>query len=168
MFAIIRNITVFQKERKELNQLKRMLETLNKLKHICNFYYDAINDIHYFSNQIFDLLKMNARHEQPTLSLNHFYVMYTLNMRNVEEATEIAIKEKRSFQIEYRMVQKDQSIILVQEQTGIILDKKGNVEGLVGFIQNITDHNLMKDVLEKEKQLKEIYNNPDVGHLGFR
>ncbi|WP_016838623.1 EAL domain-containing protein [Ureibacillus thermosphaericus] len=164
VFAIIRNITVFQKERKELNQLKRMLETLNKLKHICNFYYDAINDIHYFSNQIFDLLKMNARHEQPTLSLNHYLrYVHPEDREMVREATEIAIKEKRSFQIEYRMVQKDQSIILVQEQTGIILDKKGNVEGLVGFIQNITDHNLMKDVLEKEKQLKEIYNNPDVG-----
>ena len=34
---------------------------------------------------------------------------------------------------------------------------------MIGFIQDITNHKISEDVLEKEKQLKQLYDNPDVG-----
>ena len=66
------------------------------------------------------------------------------------------------YQIEYR-VKRDQTIRYVYEQADILLDKNGYLDGLVGYIQDITNTKLSNHVLEKEKQLSQIYNNPDVG-----
>lgn len=67
------------------------------------------------------------------------------------------------FQREYRLVRSDQTICYVREQNGILLDNKGNLDGLVGIIQDITDQKISGDVLEKETQISNIYDNPDVG-----
>ena len=71
---------------------------------------------------------------------------------------------KRSgFQIEYRILRKDQTVRLVHEQAEILLDKKGNLDGLVGFIQDITDHKISDRNIGKRKAIKVLYDNPDVG-----
>ena len=66
------------------------------------------------------------------------------------------------YQIEYR-VKRDQTIRYVYEQAEILLDKNGYLDGLVGYIQDITKTKLSNHVLEKEKQLSQLYDNPDVG-----
>lgn len=164
VITILSNITEFQKQKKELDQLISLRETLSQLDQICNYYYDAINDYHYFSSQILDMLKVKTENNNLTLSLKHYLqYVHPEDRDRVQEAFDNALEEKKSFQIDYRIVRTDQSTILVREQTGTVLDSKGNLEGLVGFIQDITESTLLEDLLEKQTQIKEIYDNPDVG-----
>lgn len=72
MITILSNITEFQKQKKELDQLISLRETLSQLDQICNYYYDAINDYHYFSSQILDMLKVKTENNNLTLSLKHY------------------------------------------------------------------------------------------------
>lgn len=141
-----------------------MRETFNQLEQICNYYYDAINDYHYFSNQIIDMLKIKTENDTPTLSFNHFLqYVHSEDKERVKKAFEDALNERKAFQIEYRIVRIDKTTIVVREQTGILLDSKGNLEGLVGIIQDITENTMLEDLLDKQTQINEIYDNPDVG-----
>lgn len=167
VYVILKDITDFQKQEKELNQFQKMQEAFFEIDYICSFYYDAINDFHYFSKQITDMLKINPE-KTFTPSLNHLLrYVHPDDVERLKNTIQTALNEKIGFQIEYRLIRKDQTICLVREQAGILLDKEGNLDGVVGFIQDITDHKISSEVLEKEKQIKILYDNPDVGFWSF-
>ena len=82
----------------------------------------------------------------------------------VKNTVQTALSEMTGYQIEYRLLRRDQTIRYVYEQAEILLDKNGYLDGLVGFIQDITRYvKCLDHVLEKEKQLSQLYDNPDVG-----
>ena len=78
-----------------------------------------------------------------------------------------ALNNRTGYQIEYRIVRRDQTVRYVYEQAEIILDEKGHLDGLIGFIQDITDSKISDNVLEKEKLLTQLCENPDVGIWSF-
>ena len=140
VYVILIDNTELQKQEKEINQFQKMREAFDEVDYICSFYYDAINDYHYFSKQITDMLQIEPE-KIFTPSFKHLLrYVHPDDRERLKDAMQTALNEKVGFKIEYRLIRKDQSICLVQEQTGILLDRKGNLDGLVGFIQDITDH----------------------------
>ena len=163
VYVILKDNTDLQKQEKQLNQFQKMREAFDEVDYICSFYYDAINDFLYFSKQIADMLQINPELAF-TPSFNHFLrYVHPDDRDRLRDTMQTALNEKTSFEIEYRLIRQDQTFCLVKEQTGILLDKKGNLEGLVGFIQDTTDHTISNEVLEKDKQMMMLYDNPDVG-----
>ncbi len=163
VYAILKNTTNLQQQEKKLNQFQKMREAFDKVDYICCFYYDAVNDLHYFSKQITEMLRINPV-KKFTPSLNHILrYVHTEDKELVRTTVLKALDERVGFQIEYRLIRADQTICLVREQSGILLDKKGRLEGFVGFIQDITDHKMSDELLEKEKNISILYDNPDIG-----
>ena len=163
IYVIIKNITEFQEQEKELFLLQKKLETFNELEDICNFYYDAINDFHYLSKQFPIIFGINAENNySPTLKQLLQYV-HPDDRQRVKDTVQTALSEKTGYQIEYRLLRKDQTVRYVYEQAEILLDKKGYLDGLIGFIQDITDRKISDQSFEKEKQLTKLYGNPDIG-----
>ncbi|WP_052123985.1 EAL domain-containing protein [Ureibacillus manganicus] len=163
VYVILKNISDRQKQEQQLNHYIKMREAFDQVEYICNFYYDAINDLLYFSKQFTEMLNIN--HEKPfTPTLKHFLrYVHPEDQQRLLNTVQNSLKEKVGFVIDYRLIRQDQSICFVREQSGILLDKKGNLEGLVGFIQDITDHKISNDLVEKETHIKMFYDNPDVG-----
>lgn len=93
-----------------------MDKTFNQVDAICNFYYDAINDLLYFSDQITDILKINPKDEfKPSLNQFLRYV-HPDDAEELKNAIETSMSEKKVFQREYRLVRSDQTICYVREQ----------------------------------------------------
>ncbi len=65
IYVILKNITEFKEQEKELLLFKKKQDTFNELENICNFYYDAINDFHYFSKQLPIILGINEKKNFP-------------------------------------------------------------------------------------------------------
>lgn len=77
-----------------------MRETLSQLDQICNYYYDAINDYHYFSSQILDMLKVKTENNNLTLSLKHYLqYVHPEDRDRVQEAFDNALEEKNHFKL---------------------------------------------------------------------
>lgn len=166
VYAILKNATEFQ-EKKELNLLQKMRETFDEVDSICNYFYDVINDYHYFSRQFTDMLKITPE-KAFTPSLNHLLrYVYPEDVDLVKNTVQTALKKRTGFQIEYRMIRKDQTIFLVQEHAEILLDENGNLNGVVGFIQDITHHNVSNALLESEAQVRGFYDNENIGFWSF-
>ena len=163
VYVIIKNIEEFREEKEKLI-FKKMRDTFNELKNICNFYYDAINDRHYFSKQLPHLLGISNEGKgfSPTLKQLLKYVHYEDRDR-VNHTIQNALKNKIGYQMEYRILRSDQTVRYVYEHAEILLDKEGYLDGLIGFIQDITNSKISDHVSQKEKQLTQIYDNSDVG-----
>nr|WP_106784400.1 EAL domain-containing protein [Lysinibacillus timonensis] len=146
-----------------LNEFQKLRETFNDLDYICSFYYDSQNDFLYFSRQFRDILKLNSE-TQITPTLKHVLrYVHPEDREQLKNAIQAALEDGVNFQIEYRIVRQDETVRLVHEQAEILLDELGNVNGLVGFIQDIIDSELSVRVLNNNNQLKLLYDNLDIG-----
>ncbi len=163
VYVIVKNIEEFKEQEKELHILKKMDDTFNNLENICNFQYDAINDFHYYSKQfpiIFGIKE--GKSFTPTLKQLLQYV-HSDDRDRVKDTIQNALSNKTGYHIEYRLLRRDQTVRYVYEKADILLDKRGFSEGLIGYIQDITNSKVSDNVLKKEKQLTQLYDNPYVG-----
>lgn len=163
VYVILNNNTEYQKRDKELNKLYKLREVFDEINFVCSFYYDAINDYFHFSKQFTNIFKIST--EKPiTPSLNHLLrYVHPDDVDRVKDTVQTALNDRVGFQIEYRVVLQDQSILVLYEKAEILLDKKGNLDGLVGYIQDITDHKMSDDLVKKENHIKMFYDYPEVG-----
>ena len=163
IYVIIKNITEFQEQEKELFLSKKTQVVFNELDDICNFYYDAINDLHHVSKQFPIIFGINAEKIfSPSLKHQLQYV-HPEDLDRVKNTVYTTISERTGYQIEYRLLRKDRTVRYVYEQAEIVLDKKGHLDGLIGFIQDNTERKISNDLLEKENQLALLNDNPIVG-----
>ena len=163
IYAIVKNIEKTNKTEKELLLLKKKQDAFNGLENICDFYYDVINDYYYFSNQLPQIFEVNAGQTfTPTFKLLLQYI-HPDDRNRVRDTVQKALIDRSGYQIEYRILRKDQTVRYISEKAEIVLDENGSLDGSIGFIQDITNSKIAEDVLEKETQLTQIYESPDIG-----
>ncbi|MFJ8064732.1 EAL domain-containing protein [Psychrobacillus sp. NPDC096426] len=163
IYVIVKNISEFQEQEKELFLAKKTQTVFNELNDICSFYYDAINDFHHFSKQFPVIFGINTEKKiSPSLKLLLQYV-HPEDLDRVKDTVYAAIRERTGYQMEYRLVRKDRTVRYVYEQAEIVLTKKGHLEGLVGFIQDNTERKVSNDLIVKEDQIALFNDNPLVG-----
>lgn len=167
MDVVIKNITEYQHQKKEVVLAKKSKKLIGDLKDVCNFYYDAINDYYYFTKQFASIFGINDD-VTPTLSLNQMLrYIHPDNREFVKNTVLNAMKDRTGYEIEYRILQKDGKEHKVFERAEIYLDCSGNLDGFVGIIQDITLHNVFKELMEEESVIERLYDNPDVGIWSF-
>ena len=106
---------------------------------------------HYFSKQFPTIFGINAENNySPTLKQLLQYV-HPDDRHRVKNTVQTALNEKTGYQIEYRLLRKDQTVRYVYEQAEILLDKKGYLDGLIGFIQDITNSKDFRSCIGKRK-----------------
>jgi len=72
------------------------------------------------------------------------------DLSQVEAITERALTEKRSFPTEFRILRSSGEARLVRANADVFLDRDGEVERMVGIVQDITEQ---RDVEEKQRRL---------------
>lgn len=165
--VVIKNITDYQHQKREFILAKKSKALMNDLKDICNFYYDAINDYYYFTKQFASIFGIN---EEITPTLSHNQLLRFIHPDDIEKVNNIiqtAMKERTGYQLEYRIIRKDGIEHKIFERAESYLDHNGNLDGFVGVIQDITIHNTFNELMEKEKVIDKLYDNPNVAIWSF-
>jgi len=90
-------------------------------------------------------------------------VIHGEDIQYVTKAVDEAIKENRSWEIEYRILHKDGSIRWAYERGKAIKDNEGQIEFLDGFILDFTQKKLSDQALiESENKYKDLFLNAPV------
>ena len=75
-----------------------------------------------------------------------------------------AMKNRKGYSLEYRIIRKDKTVIYVSEQVELILDENGNPIRLIGITQDITKRKMAEQKLhESEQRFEHIYDNLSLG-----
>ncbi|MDR7238777.1 EAL domain-containing protein [Neobacillus drentensis] len=165
IYVIIKYITEYIEQDRELHLSPKRQADFNMMKNICDFSYDAINDQFYFSNQMPTILGIGIKERKtspPTLNKLLWYV-HPDDRNLVKDTIQNALSNNTGYTMEFRILRKDQSIRYIYQKSEIAISEKGHSDGLIGIIQDITDSKILEDALEKEDQLTQLYDNPDVG-----
>ena len=162
--VIVKNIAENKKLQKEMLLFQKKQHIFNELENICDFYYDAINDLHYYSNQfplIFGIDK--GQGFSPPLNNLLQYVHFD-DRPTVNNTIQDAIRNRTGYQLEYRLLRKDQTVRYVYEQAEILLDQTGQLDGFIGFIQDITNskisnQQLVNQVINSDQFYRSLFEN---------
>lgn len=163
VYAVVNDISEYRKWERAQKQSQQAKQVFNQLENICYFSYDATLDKFHFSEQFTNFFGINADNcYTPTHSQLRQHV-YKDDRESVNKTFKEALDYKTDYQIEYRIPTQDKKFRYVLETANILLDENGHIDGLVGFIQDITYNKFSDKYMEKEKQLTPLYDNPDVG-----
>jgi|GEM_PF-3713145 len=88
------------------------------------------------------------------------------DLRRVLQETEIAVREKRSFLLQYRIVTADGTVKNVEERGRPVLNASGQVAALEGFILDITEREkAAQERIRLEDELRQALKMEAVGRL---
>ena len=81
-------------------------------------------------------------------------IIHPDDRQRVWEEVQQAVKERRTYEIEYRIITRDQISKWVWEQGEAIISKDGDVEAIEGFISDVSDRKNYEKKLQENDRLK--------------
>jgi diguanylate cyclase (GGDEF)-like protein/PAS domain S-box-containing protein len=163
IYVIIRNITDLIEKEQELILFEDNLSSIEEMGNIGSFHYDVVSDCIHYSEQTRYILGIHEEESSLTFEQILGYVHHE-DHDIVTNSLQKVVKDKFANTFECRIVRKDQSIDYVNVRLEAYLGENGEVVRVVGYINDITDRkNYEHRLYEKEKQLSNLYKNPDVG-----
>ncbi|NOS86779.1 MAG: GAF domain-containing protein [Ignavibacteria bacterium] len=150
------------KKEEELKRIRRNLENAQRIAHIGSWVYDQNLNKMYFSSEMNIILGLKADMESIPLD-DAVKFAHPEDHENAIDKFTLALKEKRSYESEYRIIRGNGEIRNVKVAGEPLLNELGIFSGMQGTLQDITDikrinDELLKSLNEKELILKEIHH----------
>lgn len=150
------------KKEDELKQIRRNLENAQRIAHLGSWMYDLKGNKLYNSSELYRILGLKNEPEFFDFEegMNH---IHPEDKESTIAKIQAAIKNGSSYENEDRIVTPEGEVRNVRIIGEPVYDEKGNISGLQGTLQDITDikrinNELVKSLNEKELILKEIHH----------
>ncbi|GEM_PF-732389 len=148
------DITELKRVQKEVLQTRDQFQSL--VTNIPGATYRCLNDEHwtmlYMSRAVDPLTGYPASDFISNSVRSYASVILDEDTRYVDQMVATALKEKRSWDMEYRVLHKDGGVRWVHEKGGGVCKEDGTLIYLDGFIFDITDQKNIELELEQERQ----------------
>ncbi len=118
-----------------------------------------------WSEETFRITGMDPLKEEPSLD-EYINMIHPEDRFTAKEITEKAIREKKSFNIEYRIILPDGSLKYIQSIGYPVINNKGTVSKIVGTIMNITGRKKEEEERKKiEERLRFVQKHESLGKM---
>ncbi|MEB8347374.1 ATP-binding protein [Flavobacteriaceae bacterium KMM 6898] len=158
----------------QIDQYRHMLNDTQELSKIGSWNWDLTTNSVEWSDTMFRLMGLDPNEAVPSyeLALHH---VHDKDKVYYEKSLEEAINNKSSYYLENRITMKNNAVISVISRGKCYLDAEGNMVGMIGTVQNITEQQnsfekllrVNKEVKKKEKQLNEAQRLSKVGSWDY-
>lgn len=179
VLGVGRNITQRKKMEQELDKKTKELESI--LSNIQGITFRCKMDRNwsmiYMSSYAKKLTGYPASDFINNSKLSYDSIIYYEDRQLVADSVYYAVRKKEPWDIEYRIVNKDQNILWVHEKGSAVFDGNGNIDFLDGFIININDKKIFERHLIQSQKIEAIgalsggiahdFNNILTGIIGF-
>ncbi|SOC37336.1 EAL domain-containing protein [Ureibacillus acetophenoni] len=166
--GIAKDITNYVLYHNEILDVKSKLELAQATGKIGSWDLNILLDEIYWSEQFFKL----TGHEKndtfrPTLDEGLHYV-HPEDREDYRKVLKDAINKSKGYDIEYRLLRKDNSFIYVYEHVEMFFDEVGNPIRLVGNTQDITERKLAEmKLVESNLTIETIYEHLSLGIISI-
>ena len=146
----------------EISEIRKNLEEAQRIAHIGSWMYNSEDDRIYNSGEVYRILGLESGSDSFTFEEAMLYV-HAEDRERTKTRLLKAIEDKTLYTNEDRIVRPNGEVRYVKIVGEPIIDHTGNIKGVQGTLQDITDFKLINDELlrslgEKELMLKEIHH----------
>ncbi|MDL4842249.1 sensor domain-containing protein [Aquibacillus rhizosphaerae] len=168
VYGIAKDITSNKDTEKELIKIRNSLEMAQRLAKIGSWDYDILEDKVYWSEQLYQLLGIKHEKDFVPSANKILHFLHPDDREYYKLKFENAINNKQGYDMEYRFLLKDETVIYVHDQAKLITDSNQNPFRVIGTIQDISERKRAEiELKESEARFKNIYDNLEVGIWSF-
>ncbi|WP_247236703.1 PAS domain S-box protein [Telluribacter sp. SYSU D00476] len=157
MYAIGRDNTEQKLSEQKLKEANQRLENAHQIARLGYWDYDIATRNLYWSDQIYNILGIDMDSADSKVDL--FYnLIHQEDREKFRQDLQYFVDEKRTIQLEHRIILKDGTIRIVQESGMVHYDQDGKPYRLEGTIQDITEQKNIENALkESESKYRTIF-----------
>jgi PAS domain S-box-containing protein len=158
--AHLKQARIAEQEREQilekLKQSERRLAEAQQVAHIGSWERDLRTNQVTWSDELFHIFGLKAQ----GIDLSYEQFLNRLEPQDVDRVrslVEEAIRERRHFSADYRIIHGDGSVRVVHARGGVILDEASEPIRLVGTAQDVTERRQAEHALKQARQAAESY-----------
>ncbi len=164
-YITFRNVTEKQLLSSEVEEKDRMLRSL--MQNLAGVVYRCTPDMDWLINYVSEgCLKLTGYTQQEFENKYWSSIVHPDDLAHVRKVVSEGMQHKGAFEIEYRIIRKNGSVVHVVERGSCYLDELDNVVALEGLIVDVTQRETAKQMLAiSEKKYRDLYENSPVGMI---
>ena len=145
----------------ELQRSNTLLEESQKIANMCSWENDHIQNKIFWSEDLFEMLNLNRKKFKININ-SIFKLIHPEDRKKVISCYRDAMKNSRPYLIEYRIVNESE-IIYVLESAILKFNSAGDIEKVVGILQNITEKKLAEQRTDKQMKINNrLFNSLEI------
>ncbi|MEN7547411.1 PAS domain S-box protein [Rapidithrix thailandica] len=157
-----RDISEIVTTKKELEQKKFLLREAGRIARVGGWEYDFQNEQITWSEQAYEIHEVDQKFKPTPQNTMSFYPKETLPI--IQDAVQEAVLNKKSWQVEIPYFTAKKKRIWVRSIGEPILNDKGEVTGMKGIVQDITEQYLQrKKMQENEERFTKAFHHAPIG-----
>ena len=145
-FVILRDITERKRAEEALHQNQAMLARAEKIANLGCWEWDIASGALFWSEQIYRIFGVEPERFVPSLDL-YLSLIHPEDRAPVEHAIENALTDRKSFDLDYRILLPDSSTRWIHALGEIAKDESGNPVRMTGTTLDITERKRAEEVL---------------------
>ncbi len=163
------------KTEEALRASEKSLAKAQKIAGLGNWDWDIVNNEFVWSDEVYSIFGLNSKKQNATYDM-FINSTHTEDRPKVKRAMNGALYDKKSFDIEHRVIRPDGTERIVQEQAKVTYDKSGKATGMSGVLQDITRRKEDEAAFQHTQKLESLgvlaggiahdFNNILVGIMG--
>lgn len=154
IYAVAKDVTNKKKDEQLLQLYNTRLENAQQIAQLGYWEYDYVTDMVYWTNEVYKIYGVEKDTYINTYS-DYYSFIHPDDRKQFDIAYETLLAEKKSGEIEHRIVRPDGAVRFVYQQIGVVLGNDNTIERLEGTVQDITERKQQEEAL---KQLNEQIN----------
>ncbi|MBM7607791.1 diguanylate cyclase (GGDEF)-like protein/PAS domain S-box-containing protein [Lysinibacillus composti] len=164
VYGIALDVTKHKKHEEKMQEIVNKFEMAQKSGKIGSWDYDIESDSIYWSKQLYELTGRNSNASYSLKLTEGLKYVHPEDQKRYRKLLNQSIQFGKSYDIEFRILREDNSVIYVSENVEVVLDEFGRAVRLIGNTQDITKRKLAeKKLRETESRINHIYDNLPLG-----
>ena len=158
--VVLRDISKRKQTEMALRKSEETLAQAQAIAHLGSWDWNIVDNTSHCSDESYHLFGMEPQKLNVTYEV-FLAMVHPDDRKAVQEARNIAVKERYPYSIDYRVIRANGSECIIHDQAEVIFDKTGRPIRMVGTIQDITQRKKMEEILTNQAEqdsLTQLYN----------
>ena len=152
MVAVARDITERKLSEQTLRLSEERLSRAQKMAHVGNWSWNIVTNELYWSEEVYHIYGLDPAQFTPTFEAVG-KAMYPDDLEPFINAVNVAIYERKPFEMDYRLIRPDGTIRTVHTIGEVTYDPDGKPLVKSGTIQDITEHKKAEEALRRSETM---------------
>ena len=129
-----------------LRKSEYRLAEAQRVAHIGNWEWDVIENEIYWSDEMYSIFGLSLQESHLTYEV-FLQRVHPDDREFVKKSIDDALREKKHYDINYRILYKDATVRIVHAIGQVVFDETGMAIQMIGTVQDITNHKKMEDAI---------------------
>lgn len=164
--AVAQDITKSKKAEQERQIIQKRLLDAQRIAGLGNWEWDIVNDSLYWSDEIYRIFGLEAQQFQANYKA-FIKAVHPDDRKSVDKAVNDAVKLKKPYDIDHRVIHPDGQVRYVHEQAEVIFNEDNQPYSMSGTVQDITQRKAIeKSLNDLQRRNKMILDSAGDGIYG--